>query len=311
MRRIFGFFVALCLLGGLGVAQADSLAANTDTFQVAAPAHSDFSGALFAKATKKHSESDSSDASSVSGSIDKNIWVKAYGGFDVASLGDYVNGMKALTTYATAQGYTASTKGDSTGFAAGGEFGFQFDPMDALSIGCENIWGSTISSSGVNGSQNYNMSVSPSTLDFTLNYYRTLVNGGGAKTDIFIGGGLYFGSSQFSFSGNGTTAFSGDFTGSTLGGILGIDEDITLNDTFSFQVSAKGRLASISKESSSSVSGSAITPGTYDMITTTDLSSGNAILFVNNENTPLDANSRLAATDMTGFQADVDFAAHF
>lgn len=311
MRRIFGFFAALCLLSGLGMAQADSLTANTDTFQVAAPAHSDFSGALFAKATKKHSVSDASDsASSVSGSIDKNFWVKAYGGFDDALQGDYVNGMKALTTYATSSGFTASTKGDGTGFAAGGEFGFQFDPEDALSIGCENIWGSTLSSSGTQGSNSYNETVTPSTLDLTLNYYRTLVNSNGAKTDVFIGGGLYFGSSNLSFATGGTNIFSGDFTGSTLGGVLGIDEDITLSDTFSFQVSAKGRLASIGKESSSSVTG-ALPSGTYDMTMTTDIGSASPILFINPETTPMDANTRLAVTDESGFQGDVEIVAHF
>jgi hypothetical protein len=257
-------------------------------------------------------------ADSVSGSVAKDFWVKAYTGYDIASLGDISNGIKAWSAYTTALGFSPSTNTDTSGLVAGGEFGFQFDPEDAISLGCEDMWGSTLSSSGTSGSTTYNFSYAPSVLDLTLNYTRTLFEGGGAKTLVFVGGGLYFASGNFSFTvPTGNTNVSGTFNGSTLGGLLGISEDVSLSDTFSVLVSVKGNLATISHLTSTNLggtyNGSAVPSGTYDLVLTQANSPGYTILYGQNQASPYGAgtNTSFAAQDESGFQGDIALAAHF
>jgi hypothetical protein len=259
-----------------------------------------------------------SHAQSVSGMVAKNFWIKAYSGFDVANLGDVVTGINNWGAYATALGYTTTQKTDTGHFVAGGEFGFQFDPDDAISVGCENLWGSTLSSDGTESGGTYAFTYTPSVFDCTLNYYRTLVKSQVAKTLVSIGGGYYAatGTMGFTVSALPSQDFTGTFNGNTIGGVLGLTEEFTFGDVLGIQVAVKGRLATIPKMTSTNLqnAGGTVPAGTYDLVNTSSPTGGSnfKVLYAQSESTPYTTGSTtLDAQDESGIEGDFEVAVHF
>jgi len=246
------------------------------------------------------------------GALDKHWWVQAATGYDYAVIGgDVINGQKAWVDMLQLAGRTPATSKGNSGIRAGGEVGYLLDENDALSVDCENIWTQTQSwtytYSGVTNTQ----SLSPGLFNVTLNYQRFLSVGKGQRFYAVIGGGYYHASVDYYMGIDPANSTTGTFTCDSLGGALGVGQELAIGDTFGLDLSIKGRLATFSRLTSSSLvdNGRTITQNApYALMILTgfgpDAIQGGSPGFLGNQ-------ARYAVLDYSGIEGNVALGFYF
>ena len=188
--------------------------------------------------------------------ISNNWWIKATIGYDYAFLGDITTSIKNIQNYAQALNvlngnniHQASSQTGNSGLVAGLEVGTNLDGENTLSLKVENIWTQNMgwTYANVNAPPAFNFNIYPDLESLTINFEHILFDPSWGKTFLTVGGGYYqaeIGMTVF----NGTNpAGNGTFTGNNLGGTLGIDQTVNLNNSFNLEFTINGRLATINQ----------------------------------------------------------------
>jgi hypothetical protein len=242
------------------LAQADNLWGSSENFQVAADSQPSAYGLEFAKATKKIHATDAASVSDASGTVFDNSqsFLQLYSGLDFSFLEDVVNGSNGWVSgiKATDPGAAINGGGNNLGIQAGALFGIHLDPSNSLALDLGGIftfgnnWHATVAGGSI--TQNLGPVVASASLDYILD----IIKAPGARTYITAGAGWYHAmvtDELTEATSGGTTVLGGTFTGDTVGGTLGIGEEVDLGGSFGLDISVKGRYASFSKVSNSSV----------------------------------------------------------
>jgi hypothetical protein len=257
MKNSFKFLIALILgLGIGGFAQADNFSEITNSLQVAPTDQPSAYGLEFAKATKKIKATDEEKVSDVSSTVFDNSqsFLQIYSGLDFSFLEDVVNGSNGWVSGIKAEGGTASGGGNNFGVQAGALFGIHLDPVNSLALDLGSVFTFGNNWTGANGGTSDTENMGPMLYSASLDYILDIVKAPGARTYLTAGAGWYHAAVYESITGtNPTTVISqGTWTGDTLGGTLGIGEEVDLGGSLGLDISVKGRYASFSKVSSTS-----------------------------------------------------------
>jgi hypothetical protein len=113
--------------------------------------------------------------------------------------------------------------------------GKQLDKEDVISISLENVWTQSESYSNyVSGYPVYTTTFQPDLMSASLNYYRYIFFGKGARTYLTIGGGYYHAVIGYVSDDPNLTDpnVSATFTGDILGGTLGVGQEIAIGNSF-------------------------------------------------------------------------------
>ncbi len=175
--------------------------------------------------------------------------MQAYGGYDFSFLEDIINGSNAWVNYGKSLGYVATGGGNNSGINAGAQFGLHLDRSNSLALDFGGVFTFANNWTLVSGTGSAAQNLSPDLLSVSLDYILDIVRNSSSHTYITLGAGYYHTTVTDSILGVGT-AYSGTFTGDTVGGTLGLGEEIALGNSFGLDLSVKGRYASFSKVSS-------------------------------------------------------------
>jgi hypothetical protein len=310
MNRFTQLAVAIALFFGFsGLIQADTLTPMTDSFQVSSSTQPSAYNLEFAKVTKKKHKAETEDSDQSSGTVfdDSQSFLQIYSGLDFSFLEDVVNGSNGwVSLFRTTPGITVNGGGNNLGIQAGALFGIHLDPSNSLALDLGSVftfgnnW--TASQSGTSITQNLGPVVVSASLDYILDIVKTP----GARTYITAGAGWYHAlvTDTFTESASGsTTVFGGTFTGDTVGGTLGVGEEIDLGGSFGLDISVKGRYASFNKVSNNSVkSVDGTGPSSIAILPTTGY---NLIVPVTDATIASTAGARDAVIDYSGIDAKV------
>lgn len=299
-------FVALLLVAISGLAQAADLenstqAVQTDTFSI--------DGQLFAKATKAQKSADPV-SDTVSLFEGDGPFLSVYTGYDYASLGDVVNGTKGWKDYGTqALGATATLSTNNSGVLAGAMFGLHLDKSNAIALDLGTVLplgGNNVSLTS--GGATDDITDSTSLFYATADYILDIAQSASSKTYLTAGVGWYHATSTWKLTSNSPVTTVGDtYSGDTIGGILGIGEEISLGGALSLDLSAKGRLASFSKLSNSSANNFDGNGSGSIALLTTNSGGNNYTVLVPLTDGFISSNSSVAKNasfDFTGFDVD-------
>lgn len=250
MGRSGQVVAAFILAFGLsGLSLAGSLDVNLSSLQVSQPDQLSLDGMQFAKATKAahKSTAPSEDANLFE---DSGMWLQVYTGFDFSFLGNITSGTKAWVDAVNAEGggATASGGGNNIGVLASALWGFRLDKSNSLALDLSSIFtfGNNFDAnvSGNTATQRMN----PMCMSASLDYILDIANAPGSRTYITAGAGWYHAIVDDTFTESSpATVLGGSFAGDTVGGTLGIGEELDLGGALGLDLSIKGRFASIDK----------------------------------------------------------------
>ncbi len=318
MKNHFKFLTALILgLGLAGFAQADNLAAATDSFQVSPASQPSAYESEFAKVTHKKRVEETPDTDQPSGTVfdDSKFFAQIYSGYDFSSLGDLASGTTAWINYGKSQAVATTGGANGSGVLAGALFGVRLNPTNSLSLDLGSVFtfsnGFTLTGPGNSISQTLDPLLLSASIDYTLD----IVKNAGSHTYISVGAGWYHASVNYELAESSPASVlgQGTYTGDTIGGTLSIGEEVDLGNSFGLDFSVRGRYASFGRVSSNtgtSFSGG----GTPDSlaISSTTFPGYNILLPVSNAG--IDANPsliRYAVLDYTGIDAKLGLSLYF
>jgi hypothetical protein len=179
--------------------------------------------------------------------LGSGVFVSVETGYDSIFLGQMGSDMKSLVDALPSFGDNNSLGMDNSGIQLRGSVGLKLDATSSLSLGFENTWSGTSGVDPTSGPDTGDrISITPSLLGINLNYGLVLLDNGGWKTTLKVGGGYYHGSVHYilGFPSNQTV---GDFGADGVGGTLGISEDLSLGGGLSLGVDARFRVADLGK----------------------------------------------------------------
>ncbi len=180
------------------------------------------------------------------------FFLEVYTGYDYSFLGDIVNGTKAWIPYANAVGDTGSASTNNSGILAGALFGLHLDKTSSLALDLGGVFPLGGNNWSVNGMGFQDSQTCDSILlDVSVDYRLNLLQSPGARTYVTAGAGWYHAIVSYTLV-SPSAPCGGTFTGDTLGGTLGVGEEISLGPSVGLDVSVRGRYASFSQVSASS-----------------------------------------------------------
>lgn len=310
MSRI-GRIIALFILalGPTGFALAGSLdlpPASKDT----SVAPYSLEGAQFAKATKPKVMKEV-PTQSANLFEDSGMWMQFYTGYDFSLMGDVASGTDAWAKYAKSLGDTVSGGGNNSGVMASYLWGFKLDKSNSLALDLGSVftfpnnW-AIQTTSGV-----FAQNLGPYFLSASLDYILDIAQGPGNRLYLTAGLGYYHGVVDYTLNAISQST-SGSFTGDTIGGTLGVGQEMDLGNSFGLDCSIRLRYASFGRMSTDHVlSTSGPTPGTYSLAIATQAGYG---LIIPDTNGGIDGSAgaeRYAGLDYSGIDAKVALNFYF
>jgi hypothetical protein len=298
-------------LGWANLTQADSLYGNQDFLQVAPTTQPSAYGLEFAKLSKKKAikETDNTDTPPATAFDDGKDFVQIYTGYDFSFLEDIVNGSNAWVSAAKSEGYTVTGGGNNSGIEAGALFGLRLDPSNSLALDLGGVFTFANNWTAASASNTTTQACSPELFSASLDYILDIVKNPGSHTYLTVGAGWYHASVSDDVQGGGT-AYSGTFTGDTIGGALGVGEEVALGSSVGLDFSVKARYASFGKVSSTSAKAAGSGSGSSSLAIVNE--SGYSVLApVYDSEIGPSTDSRDAVVDYSGIDAKVALNIYF
>jgi hypothetical protein len=254
MKNCFKFLIALMLGLGIGrFAKADSFSEATNSFQVAPTDQPSAYSLEFAKVSKKKQVEETPDTDQPSGTVFDNagMFLQISSGYDFSLLEDITNGTSAWVKAVNASGGSVSGGGSNSGLLAGALWGFRLDPSSsvALDLGSVFTFGNGFKGSFVGGS--VVQTTAPYLMSASLDYLLDIAKDKGSRIYLTVGAGWYHTIVDYNL--NETTGIpfvGGSFSGDTVGGTLGVGDQVDLGGSFGLDLSVKVRYANFNKVSS-------------------------------------------------------------
>jgi hypothetical protein len=271
-------------------------------------------GCFFPGLSRAQSQAASPASVEVGGPFRAGWWLKTEWGVDYAMMGDVINGIKVWQSAVQSGGTPNTLSAGNLGLQGIAEVGLNLDPDNAFSIELQQITPQTEAVNYTDSGNNYTISVAPVLDSISLNYYRTLFQGGAFRTFAVIGGGWYHAQVNY-FDGEpgSADASSATFTGDILGGSLEVGEEVAVNDNVFFGLNVKGILATFSQVTANSFidNGQPATnnpPYALGIITAPGILTGALDAY----SVPFASSTlRYAIVDFSGLSANVVLAYHF
>lgn len=190
----------------------------------------------------------------------KGLFARFYAGYDYSFLDDLVNGIQQTGAYyKNSGGVTVGTSTDRSGVVLGTEWGQRLNGGGEVSLAAEVVSSQADSFGQSNASGFGGETIGPNLLDATVRYSFDVIRGPGSRTSLSLGAGWYHAVVDFndSFS-QGVTAepeIQGALTGDTLGGTVGLKEQLQVGEGFVLNLSVNGRYARFGQVVASDLSG--------------------------------------------------------
>jgi hypothetical protein len=243
------------------------------------------------------------------------MFVQVYSGLDFSFLEDITNGMKGWVDEVNAEGGGASATGggNNLGIQAGALWGFRLDKSNSLALDLASIFtfGNDVNATYAGGSGT--IKTSPYLMSASLDYTLDIAKSKGGRTYITAGAGWYHTIVDYDFEETTSPTFlGGSFSGDTIGGTLGVGEELSLGGSWGLDLSVKGRYANFNKVSADSATSFDGT-GPSSLAVTDALSPGHIILLPIT-NATLDSgvpNLHYATVDYSGIDAKVALNLYF
>ncbi len=249
-------------------------------------------------------------------------YIRFYAGYDFSLLDDVVNGIQGtVADYKSGgSGVTVGSSTDRSGVVLGLEWGQRLDEDSSLSLDTEVVSSQADSFGQANSGNLGGETIGPNMVDAALRYSFDVIRAPGSRTSLSLGAGWYHAIVDFnsSFS-QGVTAspeINGALTGDTLGGTVGLKEQLQVGGSFTLDLSVSGRYARFGQVVASDLSGYAARVGGTGPYTLALVNQSGYTLIVPFPSQQLlvlqsQGQARPAALDYTGFDGEVSFGFFF
>jgi len=251
----------------------------------------------------------SSSRAEMKAALNQSTWVRVYGGYDLALLGDFTTGIDAEASLLASGG--SSTGGN--GIQAGAELGFAIDQGNAFSLSIENVWTQNESyNNGLTGTGAQSAIFQPDLMGAALNYYAYISSSKAAKTYLTLGVGYY--EAIVGFSGVdptlATPSESGTFSDGAVGETFGLGQDFEIGDSLGIEISIRGRIVTFNKVTSPTLDNGGTQTGSYAIVIDSSSSSSGGPIGVM-PTSSIGSTYRYMVLDYSGLDADFSFNFYF
>jgi hypothetical protein len=268
-------------------------------------------GMQFAKAARaKASMSDVMDKT-VSLFDNSKMFVQVYTGYDYSFMGDVATGTDGWISAAKSEGFTTTGGGEHSGILASLLWGLRLDKANSLALDFGSVVNFGNNWTASNGLISDTQSLSPYLFSASIDYRVDVAKSKGSRTYITAGAGWYHGIADIKSMVGGDVE-SGSFTGDTIGGTLGVGEEVELGGSFGLDLSVRGRYANFSKVSADSLTVDGTSqPGPFSLATGTLDGYKVIIPATNAEIDSSGGTANYASLDFSGIDAKVALNLYF